>query len=206
MRQPRSQEEELRGFADRVLSLIKSGQPVRIQVGFAGTPLAGFINLDISSWLPESDTRFADLDIFFFPYADIPWPIPSNCVDFIFHEDFIEHISQKQQICFLAETLRVLKGGCWHRVNTPCLAASMKRHSHFGEGMKGVHTAEWDQWNHVNLFTHRGLEEMAKMVGYREVVFNQRNQSVSPHRPPYETRPGTDRDAILGNIFADLLK
>jgi hypothetical protein len=46
---------------------------------------------------------------------------------------------------------------------------------------------------------------MARLVGYRAVVFNQKDQSVSPHRTP-ETRPGTDRDAILGNIFADLLK
>ena len=122
MRRPRSQDEEIRGFTDRVLALIRSGQPVKIQVGFAYTPLPGFVNLDLQPWLPEGDNRFDDFDIFFFPYADIPWPIPANCVDFIFHEDFIEHISQKQQICFLAETLRVLKGGCWHRVNTPCLA------------------------------------------------------------------------------------
>ena len=82
----------------------------------------------------------------------------------------------------------------------------MKRHSNFAAGMKGVYTGEWDQWQHISLFTHHSLEEMARLVGYREVVFNQRGQSVSPHRPPQETRPGNDRDEIIGNIFADMLK
>ena len=123
-----------------------------------------------------------------------------------FHEDFIEHISQKQQVCFLAETLRVLKHGSWHRVNTPCLMASMRRHSRFEEGMQGVYIGEWDNWQHISLFTRHSLEEMARMVGYRDVVFNLRNQSVSPFALNAEVRPGPDRHALSGNIFADLLK
>jgi predicted SAM-dependent methyltransferase len=206
MRKADSLEAEMQGFVERVLSLIRSGEPVKIQCGFGMSPHPGFINLDIGSWLPESDARFADCDVFFFPFADLAWPIPDNCVDYVFHEDFIEHISQKQQVCFLAETLRVLKPGCWHRVNTPCLNASMKRHSIFAAGAKGVYTGEWDLWKHESLFTHHSLEEMAKLIGYREVVFNLKNQSVSPHRPPFEQRPGEDRDPLFGNIFADLLK
>lgn len=205
MRQSRSVAEECRAFADRVLTVARSGQPVKIQVGFGMTPLPGFLNLDIRPLLPERDMRFAGAELFFFPYADMPWPIPNNCVDYIFHEDFIEHINQKQQVCFLAETLRVLKPGCWHRVNTPCLNAAMKRHADFSAGMAGVYTGEWDKWNHVSLFTRHSLEEMARLVGYSEVVFNLKNQGVSPHRAR-EIRPGDDRDPLIGNIFADLLK
>ena len=206
MRRPNSLEQELRGFSSRILSLIETGQPVKIQVGFGPMPAPGFVNLDIHPMLAEDDSRFDDLDVFFFPYADMPWPIPANCVDYIFHEDFIEHISQKQQVCFLAETLRVLKDGAWHRVSTPCLNAAMTRHSHFEAGMEGVYRGEWDNWGHISLFTRHSLEEMAKMVGYRDVVFNQKNQSVSPYRRMQEVRPGNDRDPLIGNIFADLLK
>lgn len=205
MRQPRGVEEERQAFADRVLEVARSGQPVKIQVGFGMSPLPGFLNLDVRALLPESDARFPGAEVFYFPYADQPWPIPNNCVDYVFHEDFIEHISQKQQVCFLAETLRVLKPGCWHRVNTPCLNATMKRHSDFSAGMKGVYVGEWDKWNHISLFTRHSLEEMARLVGYREVVFNLKNMGVSPHRAR-EIRPFDDRDPILGNIFADLLK
>jgi hypothetical protein len=206
MRRPGSPEDEVRGFSARVLSLCESGQPVKIQVGFGWTPAPGFINLDVYPLLREADNRFADLDVFFFPYADRPWPIPASCVDYIFHEDFIEHISQKQQVCFLAETLRVLKDGSWHRVSTPCLNASMRRHSHFEDGMEGVYTGEWDNWDHINLFTRHSLEETTKLVGYRDVVFNLKNQGVSPHRLTQEVRPDDDRDPLVGNIFADLLK
>ncbi len=206
MRRPASLEEESRAFSDRVQALVAAGHPVKIQVGFGWSPAPGFINLDIHPLLEAGDTRFDDLDVFFFPYADRPWPIPPNCVDYIFHEDFIEHISQKQQVCFLAETLRVLKDGGWHRVSTPCLNASMRRHSVFAAGMEGVYTGEWDNWQHINLFTRHSLEEMAGMVGYRDVVFNQKNQGVSPYRLSREIRPDDDRDPITGNIFADLLK
>jgi predicted SAM-dependent methyltransferase len=206
MRRPGSLEQELRGFSDRVLSLARAGQPVKIQVGFGWTPQPGFVNLDIHPLLEEGDHRFDAVDVFYFPYADMTWPIPANCVDYIFHEDFIEHISQRQQVCFLAEALRVLKNGGWHRVSTPCLRASMMRHSRFDDGMEGVYTGEWTNWDHINLFTRHSLEEMARMVGYREVVFTQKNQGVSPYRLANEVRPDQDRDPLIGNIFADLLK
>lgn len=206
MRQPASTEEELRGFARRVLSLVETGQPVKIQVGFGWTPVPGCINLDVQPLLGADDTRFDGTDVFYFPYADMPWPLPENCVDYIFHEDFIEHISQKQQVCFLAETLRVMKQGGWHRINTPCLIASMRRHSRFEEGMQGVYTGEWDNWQHIALLTRHSLEEMARLVGYRDVVFNLKNQGVSPFKVANELRPGPDRDPLTGNIFADLLK
>ena len=52
MRRPNSLEQELQGFSSRILSLVESGQPVKIQVGFGWTPAAVFVNLDIHP-LPE---------------------------------------------------------------------------------------------------------------------------------------------------------
>src|SRR3954447_21721580 len=115
MRRPGSQEAEMHAFSSRVAALTQAGQPVNIQVGFGWTPAPGFLNLDVQPLLEEHDHRFDDVEVFFVPYVEMPWPIPDNSVDFIFHEDFIEHISQKQQVCFMAETLRVLKEGGWHR-------------------------------------------------------------------------------------------
>lgn len=206
MRRPRSQQEELEAFSRRVTELTQAGQPVKVQVGFGWTPAPGFLNLDVQSLLAEGDRRFDDCEVFYVPYVEKPWPIPDGTVDFIFHEDFIEHISQKQQVCFLAETLRVLKHGGWHRISTPCLQASMKRRSEFGKGMRGVYTGEWDNWEHICLFTRQSLEEMARMVGYRDVTFNGKNLGVSPYSLRDERRPGADRDPIFGNISADLLK
>jgi len=58
-------------------------------------------------------------------------PLADNSVDVIFHEDFLEHLSQRDQILFLAETLRVLKPSGIHHVNTPNLLSSMKANSTF---------------------------------------------------------------------------
>lgn len=198
--------EELSLFSARVNDLIAHHLPVKIYAGAGDTIAKGFLNLDIRKHprLQDDDPRLEHCDLFVFPFADMAWPIPDHCVDFIFHEDFFEHVTQKQQICFLAESLRVLKVGAWHRVNTPCLAQSMKRHSNFSLGYNGVYRSEWDKHGHVSLVTRASLEEMAKLVGYREVVFNQKGQSVSEHRYP-EGRPGHDRDQLFGNVMADLL-
>jgi hypothetical protein len=81
----------------------------------------------------------------------------------------------------------------------------MKRHSNFSVGFGGVYHDEWTKHGHQSLMTRSYLEEMARLVGYREVVFNLKNQGVSHFKYP-EGRPGPDRDQLVGNIFADLLK
>jgi predicted SAM-dependent methyltransferase len=198
---------ELNAFAAKVAELTQRGVPIKIYPGCGDTVARGFLNLDVAVHpnLRADDPRWETCDMFIFPFADMPWPIPDNSCDFIFHEDLFEHLTQKQQFGFLAETLRVLKPGEWHRVNTPCLDASMRRHSRFQEGFNGVYFQEWDQHGHISLITRGMLSEMAKMIGHREVFFNLRNQSVSEHRY-IDCRPGPDRDAIVGNVFADLLK
>src|ERR1051326_3305277 len=181
-------DQEMAAFAARGFDLLHHARPVRLYTGCGTMPAAGFINLDIAPMLQAADPRFYDREYFFFPFADVSWPIPDACVDYVFHEDFIEHLTQKQQICFLAETLRVLKPGSWHRVSTPSLVESMRLHSHFEAGMRGVYIGEWDRWGHQCLFTHHSLEQTAKLVGYRRVLFNQKNQGASPLRG-IDTRP-----------------
>ena len=131
-------------------------------------------------------------------------PLPDNCVDVIFHEDFIEHLTQKQQVIFLAETFRVLKKGGIHRVNTPELLESMKN-SDFTQGRKGVYVGEWDQHTHFNILTKNTLDEMARMIGYSDIKFNTKNKSTSPLIPK-EYRPNPNDRPEQGNLFADLIK
>lgn len=200
----RSPEAEVARLAARVGELAAQGQPIRIQLGCGTNPREGFLNFDTNSLVPLFAVQHPEA-YFLFPYADRPWGIPDNCVDFVFHEDFIEHISQLQQIQVLAEALRVLKPGAYHRINTPDLIAAMRRHSDFRQGFAGVYTGE-AQWGHIALFSHMSLKEIAELVGYRAVVFTTQSCSVSPHAVP-DIRPWAgDRDPITGNIYADLQK
>ena len=138
-------------FRRQVEWLTGSGKPVKLYCGAGRIPRLGFLNLDRTVESPNFMAAHPD-EYFIFPFADTGWGIPDNSVDYIFHEDFIEHISQLQQIQFLAETLRVLKPGCYHRVNTPNLLTSMRRHSDFKAGFAGVYTGEME-WDHIAIFT-----------------------------------------------------
>ena len=131
-------------------------------------------------------------------------PLPDCSVDAIFHEDFIEHLDQKEQIMFLAETLRVLKRGAIHRVNTPNLIDSMHRNSNFSQGLAGVYTREWTDHGHRNVLSPGQLTELACMVGYAEVSFAERDRSRCAFIPR-EYRPDPADRPKGGNIFADLV-
>lgn len=143
-------------------------------------------------------------NFFKFDITKAPLPIPDNSVDVIFHEDFLEHIGQRDQVAFLAESLRVLKKGGVHRVNTPDLISSMKTHANFKRGFIGTHFGEWDNHQHINVLSKSMLNEMALMVGYSKVIFNEKNKSISPHMP-LEYRPNP-KSRQSSNIHADLIK
>jgi hypothetical protein len=186
-----------------IRTLNAAQEPIKIYVGSGTVPRRDFLNFDITMAAPAFAVE-RPAQYFIFPFADMPWDIPDNSVDYIFHEDFIEHIDQLRQIQFLAEAWRVLKLGCFHRVNTPNLLTAMKQHSSFQEGFKGVYTGERG-WGHISIFSPLSLKELAELVGYREVIFTTKNHGVSPLCAP-DNRPGPDRNELTGNIYADLLK
>jgi len=193
-------------FRARVLDLNSRGQPVKLHLGPGHRPKVGFINID--KFKAEPAREFFEnhpQDYIVFPFAERPWPTPDHNIDYIYHEDFFEHIPQKNQILVLAESLRVLKPGAIHRISTPCLIQSMRTHSDFTRGSAGVYVYEWERWNHVALVSRASLEEMALLVGYKRVYFTAKSKSMSPFATE-DSRPHGDRDQVLGNVFADLLK
>lgn len=190
-------------------------KPLRLHIGCGPRILKGWINIDLSlepykkyekkgiQYFPEEEKGNVD-DFYAMNIIETGLPLPDNSVDAIFHEDFIEHLDQKEQVIFLAETLRALKVGSVHRVNTPDLLKSMETHSDFSKGKAGVYVGEWDKWTHKNIFTKNYLKEITLMVGYKNVVFNNQNESASKIIP-LEYRPGDNKPSD-SNLFADLIK
>jgi predicted SAM-dependent methyltransferase len=203
----------------RLAQLHQIGQPIKLHFGCGPRILKGWVNIDISyahykdylqyytdAHYPES-IRGDKSDFYGINLLETGLPLPDNSVDVIFHEDFFEHLTQKEQVIFLAETWRVMKKGSVHRINTPNLRASMRDNSVFNKGKEGVFTGEWDYWHHYSVISPVILEEMAKMVGYSEIVFNQKNGSIAADLLPCEYRPDEkDRPAADSNVFADLIK
>jgi predicted SAM-dependent methyltransferase len=115
---------------------------------------------------------------------------------------FIEHLVQRDQIIFLAETLRVMKLGGMHRINTPNLTATMHDYSDFTKGKDGVYLDEWNQWEHFSVINPGILEEMAQIVGYKEVKFTERNVNIISEVLPKEYRPDpADRPSKDANVL-----
>ena len=117
-------------LAENARALIARGKPVCLHFGCGPRRIDGFLNIDKYPYLTHA------ADYFNFDFVERAWPIPNSCVDYIYSEDFIEHIPQKSQLAFLAESFRVLKVGAFNRVNTPCLRASMQQ-SDFARGFSG---------------------------------------------------------------------
>lgn len=201
----------------RLVETYASCSMLKLHFGCGPRILKGWINIDLSfepyedylkyytdKYYPES-VRGTRSDLFIFDITMTSLPLPDNSVDLIFHEDFIEHLSQKNQVIFLSECYRVLKPGSIHRVNTPDLLVSMRNNSELTAGKMGVFQDEWDKNGHLNILTRATLQEMAFMVGYSQVVFGSRSCSVSPDIP-LEYRPDPHDRSENGNIFADLIK
>ena len=201
----------------RITNALAQSHVVKVHVGCGPRILKGWINVDLSyepyhsymqyytdQFYPES-IRGDQSDFYAIDVTKQPLPFPDNSVDVIFHEDFLEHLSQRDQVLFLAETFRILKKGGVHRVNTPDLLSSMRDHSDFSKGFAGVYVEEWNRCHHLNVLTPALLEEMALMVGYSSVIFNGRDQSIIKEHLPLEYRPSPKRPED-GNIFADLVK
>jgi hypothetical protein len=200
----------------RLAARASSGEKLRLHVGCGPRVLAGWVNIDLA-YQPfanymeaygvdhDGPERRGTREDFFAIDLRRGLPLPDGSVEVVFHEDFIEHLSQRDAIAFLAETRRVMVEGAVHRVNTPDLAASMRENSDFSRGLAGTYTEEWDRWHHLNIFTREYLEEVAALVGYSRVEANRRNASVSPLIPP-ELRPAPGNRPEDGNLFADLVK
>jgi len=201
---------------DKFSRKYKDYKNIKLHFGCGPRVLKGWINIDLAfepfekylknytdKFYPES-IRGNKNDFYAIDVTRIGIPLPDNSVNVIFHEDFLEHLNQKDQIIFLTETLRVLKKESIHRINTPNLLNSMKENSNFSKGKIGIYEREWNKHRHLNVLTPKILEEMAKMIGYSKISFNKRDKSISKEIP-LEYRPGDDRKES-GNIFADLIK
>jgi hypothetical protein len=204
---PDYSDREIDRFVAAVAKLRMSGAPGVIVIGPGSDvrPDALHIEFEISPELVRNGWLLQNYDRFFVFSADHDWRIEDNSIDFICHEDVFEHISQKGQIKLLAAALRALKPGGIHRINTPCLRESMRRHSDFSIGAAGVYVDEWDRWQHIAVVTENILKEYAAIVGYSRCFATVHNVSLSPSFKR-DTRPGTDRDKYFGNVIMELLK
>jgi len=105
----------------RLLSEIEKllkNNPVKIHLGCGTIYKEGWINIDSkSNEFPGIDSNKVDI------IYDLtnPLPIPDESVDFIFHDNFFEHLSYDNGLNLLKDHFRILKKGGVVRINQPDL-------------------------------------------------------------------------------------
>ncbi|MHB8904501.1 MAG: glycosyltransferase [Melioribacteraceae bacterium] len=214
---PESQKKIFSLIEKKVFKTTGFSDTLKVHVGCGPRILKGWINIDLAfepfekylqyytnefygAEVRGSKDEFIALDV-----TKEKLPFLDNTVDFIFDEDFIEHLTQKEQVLFLAETFRALKPGGIHRVTTPNLSWIMKNNSDFSRGMEGVTQDCWNSWGHKDLLSPKLLKELAEMVGF-ELVVQERGNCLSEfipkeYRPDPKTGSGNE-----SHLYADLIK
>ena len=111
-----------------------------LQIGAGHKHIEGWLSTDLKP--ADEDTIFLD--------ATEPFPFPDDCLDFVFGEHLIEHVSWWDGQRLLAECRRVLRPGGVLRLATPDAARLIDLYR--GEaGAEGEHYLQW----HHDRFTPR---------------------------------------------------
>jgi SAM-dependent methyltransferase len=90
---------------------LKSNETTKLNIAAGESVLDGWFNTDIRADSPQ----------IFYMDATKTLPLNNRCIDYIYCEHFIEHITYKQGIKFLQECHRVLKCSGKIRIATPNL-------------------------------------------------------------------------------------
>jgi SAM-dependent methyltransferase len=150
----------------------------KLQLGASNNSLSGWLNTDIQ----PSSTNVVFMD------ATKPFPLPSQCLDFVFCEHFIEHISLDNASACLSEVHRCLRPGGIFRVATPdlqryvnlfwgSLTLEQERFLQLSSALYG-----WGRvspclalnhlvynWGHQFLYTREELTDVLKRAGFADV-------------------------------------
>ena len=106
-----------------------------------------------------------------------PWGLES-CVEYVYGEHFIEHLTIEQALSFLRHAQNALCVGGRIRLTTPSLEWVLKTHFSFNSTeMDGAHHDTWKinrafhGWGHRFLYSRAMLEWMFPKCGFREISF-----------------------------------
>jgi len=151
--------------------------------------MPGWANVDL-----EGPASVIKLDL------TAPLPVPSDTLEAVYSEHFIEHIERPQAQRLLAECHRVLKPGGVLRVSTPDLRTIVQ---HYLAGrIDAWHDMHWRpetparmlnesmrEWGHRFLYDAEELEAALRAAGFRQIERKTWRASARPELADLECRP-----------------
>jgi len=117
-------------------------------------------------------------------------PFLDNQFQYGFAEDFIEHLSQSDQILFLQEVFRTFKRGGVLRLSFPGLEGILKEHYKQGyyDDILWARQQAYLQWRHINYPNRKEIVLICKQIGFKSVRFVKYGKSTFKELKDLETR------------------
>lgn len=159
--------------------------------------LPGWLNVDLHV---QPRAGFATLRVNLLerhPFAD-------GAFDLAFSEDFLEHLTQSDQLIFLSEVHRTLKPGGVARISCPGLEGVLEEH-YAGGGHAVALQARTDAYErhaHHHFMCKDELRMIARALGFCEVRFESYRSSAVPGLRDLELREAQQKI----NLYAELVR
>jgi len=96
-------------------------------------------------------------------------PLPDACLDVVYSEEVIEHISRKQGDAMLRECFRVLKPGGWLRLTTPSLDYFARRALASPEHVDDINNIFYNHY-HRHIYSEAELSAAIEAAGFATPV------------------------------------
>ncbi|MBW8190826.1 glycosyltransferase [Neiella marina] len=154
-------------------------EQLKLNLGCGADQKEGWINIDSGDHFGQQG-----LDIVHDLATGIPFP--SNSIDFIFHEHFIEHLTREQGKALTQECFRVLKPGGVLRIACPDLRQAVldylndeiktreefvKYCSHWMDKSNAeILNLSMREWGHQYIYDEEDLTKLLREVGFSEAA------------------------------------
>ncbi len=157
----------------------ESIKPLLLDLGVGLNYFDTWINADfyrlprLIFWKKHKERQKIDLEL------DLRYPLPfsDNIVDGIYSGHTLEHLSPSDAKTLLSEIFRVLRPGCWLRVNVPdlekyvnfyCKKKSHKEFLQFVTGCEAIHSLT-QKWGHKSCWDNELLTKTLNKTGFINV-------------------------------------
>lgn len=142
------------------------GNPQKLHIGCGTAAIPGWVNIDIAD-LPGVDL-----------VLDVRAGLPSDGVDLIFAEHFIEHLDADAGLRFLMECRRALGDSGVLRLSTPNLDWVWRHQCHWGAWLndrEAIRDCLWMNrafhgWGHRFLYNRQTLEQALRTSGFSTIT------------------------------------
>jgi|WetSurSiteA1Bulk_404760.scaffolds.fasta_scaffold19483_2 predicted SAM-dependent methyltransferase len=156
-----------------------SSRPLLLDLGVGLNYKDSWINADFyrlprfKFWKKYEKRPKIDLEL------DLRFPLPfaNNTIDGIYTGHTLEHLSPWESKALLSEIFRVLKPGCWLRINVPdlekyvnfyCKKTSHKEFLQFDTGCEAIHSLT-QEWGHKSCWDNELLAKTLFKIGFINV-------------------------------------